>query len=73
MHVTILALLCILKDFLLSLDILRKYPVLNICWQQKQFLQKMSLNFGLLWFAKIILSKKKTYFMTTEIDLVAEK
>ena len=34
--ITIHVLLCILKVFLLSLDIFRRHLVLNICWLQKQ-------------------------------------
>ena len=36
MHITIRVVLCILKGFLLSLDILQRHLVPNICWLQKQ-------------------------------------
>ena len=36
MHITICVLLCILKGFLLFLDILQRYLVLKGCWLQKQ-------------------------------------
>ena len=38
--------LCILKGFLLSLDIFRRHLVPNIAGYKIKFLKKMSLNFG---------------------------
>ena len=44
MLITIRVLLCILKDFLLFLDIFRRHLVLNVCWYKSNFLRKMKKN-----------------------------